>query len=82
MRSREKSQNAFFEAEEMKFNEGTADANDVFEFTPPKINRANNKENEKQVKKEMHDLSFEEAWQNYEQEPILVADWFFFIFKI
>ena len=60
----------------MKFNEGTADANDVFEFTPPKINRANNKENEKQVKKEMHDLSFEEAWQNYEQEPILVTDWF------
>jgi len=33
MRSREKSQNAFSEAEEMKFNEGTADANDVFEFT-------------------------------------------------
>jgi len=41
MRSREKSQNAFSEAEEMKFSEGTADANDVFEFTRPKINRAN-----------------------------------------
>jgi len=63
MRSREKSQNAFSEAEEMKFNEGTADANDVFEFTRPKINRANNKENEKQVKKERRDLAFEEAWQ-------------------
>ena len=40
------------------------------------IEQTNNKENEKQVKKERCDLAFEEAWQNYEQEPILVTDWF------
>ena len=45
------------------------------------IEQTNNKENEKQVKKERCDLAFEEAWQNYEQEPILVTDWFFFFLR-